>query len=392
MAAHAILSASSSKRWMTCPPSARLEQQFTDPGSEYAAEGSFAHALAEHKLRSYVEPVSKSKRETDYARLQKDRFYSADLEYYVDIYVDFVKERINAALSKTKDAVIMLEQRLDYSSWVPDGFGTGDVVIVTDGTVEVIDLKFGKGVPVDAEGNTQMRLYGLGAYNDLSMLYNTDAVTMTIHQPRLDSVTTDTISADDLLRWAEEIVKPAAQLAFAGKGEFKAGDHCQFCKAKATCRARADYNLEMAKFDFQDPLLLTDEEIGEILGRAEELQAWAKDIQAHALAEAEKGKKWPGWKLVEGRSNRKYTDLAEVAKVLKAAGYAEDKIYAPREVWGITAMEKEITKKQFNTLLADLVIKPAGKPVLVQESDKRPEISSTASAQADFTEVKDEIN
>jgi hypothetical protein len=232
-----------------------------------------------------------------------------------------------------------------------------------------------------------MQLYGLGAYNDLSMLYDIETLRMTICQPRLDSISTQELSTKWILTWAEQIVKPLAAKAYAGEGEFKAGEHCWFCRAKATCRARADANMEMAKFDFQDPLLLTDEEIGDILGKAEELQAWAKDIQAHALAEAEKGKKWPGWKLVEGRSNRKYTDEVKVANTLKAEGYPEDKIYAPREIWGITAMEKEITKKHFNALLSNLVIKPAGKPVLVPEADKRPEISSINAAQADFSEA-----
>jgi len=388
MAAHAILSASASKRWLSCPPSARLEQQFPDSTSSFAEEGSFAHELAEHKLRAYVQKVSKSKHEAAYTKLKTNQYYSEELESYVESYVDFVKERIHAALARTKDAVIMLEQRLDFSEVVPEGFGTGDVVIVADGYVEVIDLKYGKGVPVSAEGNTQMRLYGVGAYGDLSMLYDIDKVMMTICQPRLDSISTDEITVDELLKWAVETVKPTAEKAIAGEGEFAAGDHCRFCRAKATCRARADYNLELAKFEFLDPALLTDEEVGEVLGKVDQLKQWAKDLQDHALEQAEKhGKKWPGWKLVEGRSNRKYIDEKAVADTLTDAGYEETKIYNPREILGISDMEKAITKKKFNELLSSLVIKPTGKPTLVPESDKRPEISSVQSAVNDFSEA-----
>ncbi len=388
MAKHAILSASGSKRWLSCPPSAQLELQFPDSTSEYAREGTFAHELGEHKIRPYVFPISKSQREAEYEKLQKNKFFSADLEMHVDTYVDFVKERINAAYARTKDAVIMLEQRLDFSTWVPEGFGTGDVVIVADGYVEVIDLKFGKGVPVDAEGNTQMRLYGLGAYNDLSMLYDISEVRMTICQPRLDSISTDVITADSLLKWAEETVKPTAAKAMNGEGEFAAGDHCRFCRAKATCKARADHNLELAKYDFMDPLLLTDAEIGEILGRLAEFVKWSKDITDYAFEQAlNHGKKWPGWKLVEGKSNRAYVDEKAVAHILTGAGYAEEKIYKPKEILGITAMEAAITKKRFNDLLSSLVVKPVGKPTLAPESDKRPEISSVQSAFDDFSET-----
>jgi hypothetical protein len=387
MAAHALLSASGSKRWLSCPPSARLEQQFPESRSGYAEEGSFAHALAEHKLKCYITVISKSKREAEYAELKKDKYYSEDLESYVDIYVDFVKERINAAYAKTKDAVIMLEQRLDFSEWVPEGFGTGDVVIVADGYVEVIDLKFGKGVAVSAEGNTQMQLYALGAYSILSMLYDIDTVRMSICQPRLDDISGQEMSVKELLAWADGVVKPTAAKAIKGEGEFAAGDHCRFCRAKATCRARAEANLELAKYDFQDTFLLSDDEIADILSKAEKLQAWAADVQAYALDQAANhGKKWPGWKLVEGRSNRKYTDEKQVMDILKGAGYEEDK-YAPRELIGITALEKEITKKKFGELLSNHVIKPTGKPVLVLETDKRPEISSVQSAVNDFSEA-----
>ena len=280
----------------------------------------------------------------------------------------------------------MLEQRLDFSPWVPEGFGTGDVVIVSDGTCEIIDLKYGKGVPVKAEGNTQMRLYALGAYNSYEMLYDFDKVTKSICQPRLNSLSWSTLALEELLGWAETELKAAAQIAFAGEGEFQAGDHCGFCRARYQCRARAEVNLQLARLDFAKPALLDDEELIRVLAQADQLVKWAKDVQEHALVQArDHGKHWPGYKLVEGRSNRKYANDMAVAQTLTAAGYSPDLIFAPRSLLGITAMEKAIGKQDFNTLLSDLLIKPPGQPALVPESDKRPAISSLASAQADFS-------
>lgn len=385
MTAHALLSASGSKRWMSCPPSARLEQQFADSTSVFAAEGTFAHAWGELFLKMYLHGKHNPEYTKQLRALEKNEFFSIELNEYVQSYVDYVIERINAAYAKTKDAVIMLEQRLDFSRWVPEGFGTGDVVIVADGYIEIIDLKYGKGVPVSAEGNTQMQLYGLGAWQEYDVLYDLHTIKMTIHQPRLDNISSQEMSAKELLSWADKEVVPKAKLAIAGEGEYAAGDHCRFCRAKTLCRARAEANLEMAKFDFVDPALLSAEEVGEILVKADELKSWADDLKGYALDQAENhGAKWPGWKLVEGRSNRKYTNEKEVAKALTDAGYKKDEIYAPREIFGITAMEKSITKKRFNELLSELVIKPAGKPTLVPLDDKRPEISSVAAAAADF--------
>jgi len=272
---------------------------------------------------------------------------------------------------------------------VPDGFGTGDVVIISDGVLEVIDLKYGKGVPVSAEGNSQTRLYGLGAIATYMMLYDFLTVRMTIIQPRLDITSTEELRVDELMTWAQNELMPKAKLAYAGEGEFCAGDHCKFCKAKATCKARADYNLELAKYDFQDAFLLSKEDIAEVLARADQLKAWVTDIETYALEQArDHGERFPGWKLVEGRSNRKYTDEEQVAKTLTDAGYEEVKIYKPQELLGITAMEKVLGKKQFGELLSDLVVKPAGKPVLVPESDTRPEINSLQSAINDFSEAE----
>lgn len=385
--AHAILSASGAHRWMSCTPSARLEQQFADQTSNYAEEGTFAHALAELKLSAAITTsIRPSVYKKKIAERQKHPLYSTGMEDYIDNYVAQVSERFMEAKVKCADTLVLLEQKLDFSEWVEDGFGTGDVVIISDGILEVIDLKYGKGVPVYAQENPQTRLYGLGAIDTFGMLFDFDLVRMTIVQPRLDSTSTEELPVESLLLWAENELRPRAQLAYAGEGEFCAGEHCKFCKAKAQCRARAEANLEMARYDFQEPFLLTNEEIADILARADHLRAWATDVQAYALDQAENhGVKFEGWKLVEGRSNRKYTDAEAVAAALMAAGYDENTIYE-KSLYGITAMEKAIGKKEFGSLLADLVVKPTGKPVLVPATDKRPEISSVQSAVDDFND------
>lgn len=384
---HAMLSASGSHRWLACPPSARLELEFPAKTNEYAEEGHFAHALAELKLsRAIANTVKPSVFKKRLDKMRQDPMFSPAMEEYVDQYVSQVSEIFLAAKKQCSDTLVLLEQRLDFSQWVPEGYGTGDVVIITDGTLEVIDLKYGKGVPVSAVNNPQTRLYGLGAISTYGMLYDFSTIRMTIIQPRLESNSTEELTVEKLLTWAEEELKPKAQLAFAGEGEFNAGEHCQFCRAKITCRARAEANLELAKYEFQKPPLLGDDEIAEILEQADLLQAWANDIKTYALEQArDHGKKWPGWKLVEGRSNRTYTDVDAVAETLIAAGYTEESIYK-KSLLGITEMEKVLGKKKFGELLAELVIKPPGKPVLVPESDRRPEINSLQSAIEDFSD------
>lgn len=387
--AHAILSASGSSRWLTCTPSVQLEKDIPDQTSEFAKEGTVAHELSEVLLEAHLKNRAKSTitRRVNKFKKANEEYYSSEMLDCVQEYVDVVIEKIaEANAASSGEAVVLLEQRLDFSEWVPQGFGTGDVVIIADDYIEVIDLKYGKGVPVSAVGNTQARLYALGAINQFGVLYEFENVKMTIVQPRLDSISTDEIQVDDLLNWADEVVQPKAEMAMAGEGEFVAGDHCRFCKARSTCRARAEANLELAKLDFQDPALLSNDEIGEILHQIDELTKWAADVKGYALDQAEKhGERFDGWKLVEGRSNRKYTDSEAVAHTLLSEGFDTDKIYKPKEVLGISAMEKSIGKKIFSDLLGDLVIKPTGKPTLVPESDKRPEINSTESAISDFS-------
>ena len=377
MGRHALLSASSSKRWLNCTPSARLEEQFTkDTGSVYAEEGTAAHALAEHKLKRLLKRRSK--------RPVSD--YDCDeMEEYTDEYVAYAMEQIELARQSCKAPVVLIEQHLDYSAYVPEGFGTGDLVIVADGALTVIDLKYGKGVAVEAEWNPQMMLYGLGALELFDAIYDIDTVRMTIYQPRLESISTWEISVADLREWVEKELKPKAQLAISGEGEFKSGSWCRFCKAKNTCRVRAEEYLKLAQMEFQAPALLSDEEIAEVLKVADDLAKWAADVYAFATDEAiTHGKQWTGFKLVEGRSNRKYTDEEEVAEAAKAAGYTD--IYKSTLV-GITEMEKLMGKKKFSEVLGKLVYKPQGKITLVTESDKR-EAVMTATAEADFKEAE----
>lgn len=381
MAEHAILSASSSHRWLICPPCVRLEQGFPNETSEYAEEGTLAHELGEITLKHNLKEMTTRAYNSRIKKIQESELFTADMPDYVETYVDTCLEKFSEAKAKTKDAIFKVEQKLDFSEWVPKGFGTGDFVVIADGTMEICDLKYGKGVPVSAKENPQMRLYALGAIAEFSFLYDIKNVKMTIIQPRLDSISTDEITVKDLLEWAEKVLKPTAELAFKGEGEFKAGEHCGFCRAKSVCKARADKNLELAKYEFQEPTTLDNDDIAYILGKADELMKWAKDIQNFALEQALKGEEFTGFKVVEGRSNRKYTDIEKVAKVLLTNEYTEDKIYKPKELQGLTNMEKLVGKKKLNQLIGDLIEKPQGKPVLVPETDKREVFNSV---KADF--------
>ena len=384
MAKHALLSASGAQRWLSCPPSARLEEAVEEQSSEYAREGSFAHELAELYLAQELGLIKKSDFNKRLKELRQNPFYSEELDAYVKIYLDFAIEKINEARARTRDAVVLLEMKLDYSTWVPEGFGTGDLVLVTDDALEVIDFKFGRGIQIGAEDNPQMRLYALGALSQFGCLYEVNTVRMTIVQPRLDSISTDEMAVEELVDWGEKMVKPIADLAFKGEGEFKAGDHCRFCRVRATCRARAEMNMKLACYDFKEPPLLTDEEIVEVLDAADEYMKWISDLQGYALDQAvNSGKKWPGYKLVEGRSYRRYKDQGKVAEALIAAGYKEDEIYE-KVLLGITKMERAVGRKEFNELLAGLIEKPPGKAKLAPESDKRPAVKSTA--EIDFKE------
>ncbi len=382
---HSRLGASSSHRWMNCPGSVKLCEAVPDKGSSYAEEGTLAHSLAELIINYNLGRIKKTEFNKEMKKIQGSQYYSQEMQDYIKDYTERVWELMNAAKSISKDAVLLTEQRLDFSEWVPDGFGTGDVVIVYDRVIHIIDLKYGKGVGVSAEENPQLMLYGLGALSSYDMLYDIEKVILTIIQPRLDSISTYETTAAELLEWGEKKVRPAAEETLKDDAKCVAGEWCRFCKVKAVCRARKDAMTELAKMEFSDPRLLEDYEIGEVLRLADQLTAWAGDVKDYAQEEAEKGKKWDGWKLVEGRSNRKYSNEAKVAETLKEAGYDEALLYE-KKLYGITAMEKIVGKKPLAELCGSLIIKPPGKPVLVPESDKRPEINSADSAKKDFEE------
>ena len=377
MPKHAYLSASASHRWLACPPSAKLCANIPDQASEYAQQGTDCHELCAYLIekalgREVIDPTDNL------------TYYDAEMQNCAEEYRNYVLEQIEAAKEFCKDPQVMIEQRLDFSRWVENGFGTGDCVIVADEVLQIIDYKHGLGVLVSAGddehgGNSQMMCYALGALEVFGDIYDINQIKMTIFQPRRENISTYTISRDNLLKWANEVLAPTAQLAYVGEGEFKAGGHCQFCKVKATCRKRAEYNLELAKYDFEMPATLDDTEIAAILERVDEMISWGNDIKEYALKQAQSGVHFEGWKVVEGRSNRKYTDEEAVAFKVKDAGFDPYE----KKLLGVTTMSTLLGKKKFEELLGGLIYKPPGKPTLVPESDKRPAMNT---AIEDFNE------
>ena len=372
---HAVLSASSSHRWLACPPSALLCAKEKDKPSDFALQGTDAHTLCEHKLKIALGQQSKDS-------VENLTFYDEEMVECTDMYAQYVMEQLSEAKGICKDPIVLIEQHLDFSQWVPDGFGTGDCVLVSDDTLTVIDFKYGLGILVDAENNPQMMCYALGALSLFDGIYDIKDITMTIFQPRREHISTFTISKEELLSWAENTLAPTAKLAAKGEGDYKAGEHCQFCKVKATCRKRAEYNLKLACYDFEMPANLEDEEIEVILSKADEMVSWINDIKEYALKQAISGKEWNDWKLVEGRSVRKYIDDKAVAETVENAGFDPYE----KKVIGITAMTKMLGKSKFEELLSGLIEKPQGKPTLVPMSDKRPTMKKTA--KDDFKEEK----
>ena len=358
---HAKLPASASPRWIPCPPSAQLNLEAGEAPSEYAQQGTDAHTLCEHHLKQALGVRVRDP--------TKDlTWYDGEMEMCAQDYAAFVMEQIAEVKKYCKDPTVLVEQQLDLSDWIPQGFGTADVLIAGDDLLVICDYKHGKGVKVEAT-SPQLKCYGLGCIAMFDGVYDIQRVRMAIFQPRLGNISINEMTKEELLRWGDEVLKPAAQLAFRGDGALKAGEHCKFCRVK-DCRERARYNLELAQYDFQDPVHLDDAEIAEILSRIDELTAWATDIKEYALKQALSGKHFDHWKLVEGRSIRRYTDEKAVAAAVEAAGYDPYE----KKIKGITTLTSELGRKQFNELLGRLVEKPAGKPTLVPESDKRPEL------------------
>jgi hypothetical protein len=378
MVNHAVLSASSSHRWLNCIPSARLELEFENSSSSAADEGTAAHALCEHKLKKALHMRSKK---------PVSEYNSDEMEECSDAYVEFVMEQYEAAKQICKDPIVLIEQRLDFSCYVPDGFGTGDCLIISDSKLHIIDFKYGMGVLVEAENNPQMKLYALGALEIYDSLYDIVEVSMTIFQPRRENVSTWTIPVSELKEWAENELRPKAKKAYDGEGEYIPGEWCTFCRAAVKCRARAEEKLRLAQSDFKLPPLLTDTEIEEILGILPDLTKWANEIISYATdAAVNHGKEWNGFKVVEGRSVRKYRDEAQVAETAKQHGYID--IYR-QSLIPLTEMQKLMGKTKFEEILGDLIYKPPGKPTLAPITDKRPamNVSDVKNEFYEITEV-----
>lgn len=380
MTTHARLSPSTAERWIACPPSVKLSERFPDTTTSYAEEGTTAHLVAEISIRKALGLITEQEAATRMEEAELSLYYTKDMPGNLESYVEYV-------VSHAADAdFVGLEERLVIGEWVPGGYGTSDAVIIKGDLLEVVDLKYGQGVPVSATGNPQFRLYGLGAVNEWLMLYPFSRVRCTVIQPRLDSISSEELGVPELLDWAERVLRPAALLAEKGEGEYRSGDHCRWCKAKAVCRRRAEDNMALARYEFAEPALLTNEDIADVLSAAGELKTWVSDVEAYALDQAlNHGASFHGYKLVEGRSLRQLTDEDGAVQILLENGIAEDALYT-RSLVGIPAMEKLVGKRRLAELLKEHIVKPQGKPTLVKDTDKRPAINSTEAAAQDFKE------
>lgn len=378
---HALLSASSAHRWLVCPPSARLEDALEDTQSAAAAEGTLAHSMCELKLDYLMKgEITKRMFTTRMNKLKKEELYEEEMQGYTDEYVSYIEEIANGMPAKPYMAV---EKKLDYSAYAQEGFGTGDCILIQGEEIHIIDFKYGKGVPVSAEGNPQLSLYALGALQEYGFLFPIKRVTLHVVQPRIRNNSSWQTTVEELLTWGENYVKPKAELAYKGEGEFKSGDHCRFCRA-VNCRHRAcEYIDGLESYEKKLPPLLSDAEVGEVLEKAEQLVAWYNKLKKYAQSVLLSGAKIPGWKIVEGRSNRSFSDFDQVAAALEKAGYQRELLYNKTPL-SLTEIEKMLGKKDFENILGGLIVKPQGAPTLAKESDKRPEYSPRSSAEEDF--------
>lgn len=383
---HALLSASSAYRWLACPPSARLEDKFgPDKSSVYAEEGTLAHEMANVRLDCFNGTIDEKTAEKELKKLRKNKLYKEEMDAYVDEYVSYVTDTFTRIKASCPSAVLIIERRLDFSAYVPDGFGTGDAIIIADGTMQIIDLKYGKGVQVSAKGNPQMSLYGLGALAEFAWMYTVDRIVMTIFQPRIRNLDSHTVTVQELEAWGEE-VRTVAQLAYAGRGEKKAGEHCKFCKVKGTCRALAAACTEAAEdTNFADADSLSDQQLLAIYRQAAMIKDWIAGIEEHILRTACDGKEWPGMKVVEGRSIRKWTNEEQLRAKLQELGFTEDQ-YLKKSLLGISDIEKLTGKDVFKSSLMEFVVKPAGAPTLAPSTDPRPAFNSAEAAAKQFNE------
>jgi hypothetical protein len=382
MGDHALLSASASHRWLNCPPSARLEEKLPESTSEFAEAGSLAHEIAELKLRKYcIEPMGPRSFNARIKKLRENPLFEEEMLKHTDTYLEYIASVLHGF---STPPYVAAEKRIDYSTYATEGFGTGDCIIIGGNILHIIDFKYGKGVPVSAKDNPQLKLYALGAYTEYSILYPISTVKMTIIQPRIesrfDSISEDSISIEELLDWGESI-KPVAQMAFKGEGEYNPGEHCRFCKAQALCRARTEHHMSLEEFKLMKPPLISNEEIGQILEKAQNLAAWVKKLEEYALNQCLQGNEIPGWKVVAGRATREFINQDEAFKVLMNNGYAEAMLYE-RKPLALTDTEKLIGKAKFKELLAPYINIPQGKPTLALESDKRESLRKVTALEA----------
>jgi len=383
--AHALLSPSAAHRWIHCTPSVRLEEGVQDQGSDFAAEGTLAHAIASRKiLETLGRPHDEQDKEIEELR---ERYYSEEMEGYTDTYRSIVLEKFNEAKTRSKDAQLLVEVRLDFGAFLPDAFGTADAVIIADDLMEVIDFKYGKGVKVDADHNPQMMIYALGALDEFLLDYDIKRVRMTIVQPRIDNLSECGMMVGELTAWRTVSLKPAAEAAFAGTGDQVPGEWCQFCKVRSVCTALAEKARQVCNEDFREARLISDEDIPGLLPLLPVLKGWLEDFASHALQRALDGATIKGYKLVEGKSNRQITDSDALLGALLVKGYQRDVLLKKPELRPIGELEKIVGKKAFAEIGKPWLVKPQGKPTLAEESDKRPVWKPKESADEDFNET-----
>lgn len=386
---HALLSASAAHRWLNCTAAPKMEAKFPDTTSEYAREGTLAHSIAELKLRAYaVEPMSHAAFTRRLNKLKKDELYQPEMDTHTETYLDYVK---GILLSYQSKPYTVVEKRVDFSQYVPQGFGTADCLIMVPNELHIVDFKYGKGVPIDAANNPQMRLYALGALAAYQILYQFKTVHMHIVQPRIQIFSQETLDVDSLRQWADEVVAPKAQEAMSEDGgKFSPGDWCRFCRAKAQCKARCEFYAAMVETaqEKHDMTMISMPELGKYLTIAKQLKAWADDLQDYGLSCTLQGVHVPGWKCVEGRGSRSFTDTDAAFKTLMDNGIDESVLYE-RVPLTLAKTEKTIGKKLFTELVGDYVEKKPGKPTLAPESDKRPPMDLTLKAADVFKKIED---
>ena len=365
---HAILSASSSHKWLACTPSARLEEQFPNKESNYMAEGTLAHEIAEFKVRGYfLEPMPKATYTRRLNKLKKEEYFDKEMLTHTDTYLEFIK---GEAMQSNSRPFIAVEQVVDFSKYVPEGFGTADCILISGNTLHVVDFKYGKGIQVEAEENPQMKLYALGALEQFGIFYNIETIKMSIVQPRIDNISSYEMPKDKLIHWGEDVVKPTAEKAFMGLGEFVQGDQCRLCRAKGACEFRAKENMKIVEEIQNTTGALTAEEVGEMLTKTDGIEQWIKDLKGYALEELLKGEDIPGWKAVEGKSNRKIVDVDKAFEILEANGFDQAILYERKPI-NLTQLEKVVGKTKLVEAIGDYIEKPKGAPTLAKETDKR---------------------